>query len=736
MAHLQNKYRQLYQRQLIKTADSTNHVVIVLPTYNEKENIGPLIDKILKQTQYLRNARLSILVVDDSSPDGTAKIVLKYTQKYPNIYLLKGQKKGLGSAYIRGFAYATRHLKADIVFEMDADFSHDPSMISFFVYEIQKGYDFVIGSRYIEGGSIPKNWSLFRKLNSKWGNIFARHVAGLKDVKDCTSGYRAIRTSLLKKINLNKLKTKGYSFQMDLLHQAMKNNARISELPIQFTDRVLGNSKLRMRDIVEFIINSFLIRMPYLLPAAMIVMTGLVAFAAFIFGNFVALALITVQGTMHISLDALIIAGLVLLSILMIWQSMFSLYLMMYGWEDIDRIERDKLPNKYADPKYSFTALIPVRHEEHVIGDTIRAVAKIDYPEHLKEIYIIVRVDDEKTRAKVERVINQLNNPNIKLVLFGDMPINKPHSLNIGLRHATHDIVVIFDAEDQPSRDIYNIANTQILEKKLDVLQSGVQLMNFTSNWFATLNVLEYFFWFKSALHYFAKQAIIPLGGNTVFFKRTLLQSIGGWDEECLTEDADVGIRMSVFGAKIGVIYDEQHTTQEETPHSLGGFIKQRTRWNQGFLQILFKGDWKSLPTFRQRLLAIYILLIPQIQTVFLLMLPVSISLAFVLNLPVFFAMITFIPLLLLVLQLVAYNIGLYEFTKGYKLKYPITIPFAILFAFYPYLLILWISAMRALIRIATNNSTWEKTKHLNAHRVTEPSFSKVKARYFKVTKV
>jgi glycosyltransferase XagB len=736
MVRLQNKYRQLYQRRLNKSGEAGEHVVVVIPTYNEKDNIGPLIEGIQAQIQYLQNAQLSILVVDDSSPDGTAQVVQTYAKRYENVYLLKGQKQGLGRAYIRGFKYAMRYLQADIVFEMDADFSHDPAMISFFVYEIQKGKDFVIGSRYIEGGSIPSDWPYLRKLNSQWGNIFARHVAGLGSVKDCTSGYRAIRTSLLKKINLNKLKAKGYAFQIDLLHKAIKNNARISEVPIQFTDRIFGNSKLRKQDIAEFVINSFLIRMPYLLHVALFIMSVIVAITAFIFGNLVGLALMSVQGIglSLASMENLIIAGLVTLSVLMVWQSIFSLYLMMYGWEDVDRIELDKLPAQYAAPKYSFTALVPVRHEERVIGDTIRAIAAINYPEHLKETLIIVRIDDHKTREKAEKVIKKLNKPNVKLVLFGDLPINKPHSLNIGLSHATKDIVVIFDAEDQPSRDIYNVANTQMFTKKLDVLQSGVQLMNFKSNWFSTLNVLEYFFWFKSALHFFAKQGIIPLGGNTVFFKRKLLNTTGGWDEDCLTEDADIGIRMSSKGAKIGVVYDERHTTQEETPHSLESFIKQRTRWNQGFMQILWKGEWTDLPQLRQRLLAAYILIIPQLQAFFFLMLPISIFMAFVLDMPVLFAMITIVPLLLLLLQLIASTIGLYEFTKGYGMKFPIMMPAKLLFTFFPYQVILGLSAMRAIFRLVSGKTSWEKTLHLNAHRP-EPSIAKVKARYFTLNK-
>jgi cellulose synthase/poly-beta-1,6-N-acetylglucosamine synthase-like glycosyltransferase len=459
-------------------------------------------------------------------------------------------------------------------------------------------------------------------------------------------------------------------------------------------------------------------------------MAGIVAVSAFTLGNLTALALFNLQIGAAANTQTIIIAALVTLSTLMVMQSMFSIYLMLYGWEDAERVEKDRVPTVYNLPSLSFTALVPVRHEEHVIGDTILAVANIDYPEHLKETLVIIRTDDEKTRAKAERVIAKLNRPNVKIVLFGDLPINKPHSLNIGLAHATKDVVVIFDAEDQPSRKIYHIANTQMATKGLDVLQSGVQLMNFKSNWFSTLNVLEYFFWFKSALHYFAKQGIIPLGGNTVFFKKRLLNKIGGWDEDCLTEDADVGIRMSAKGARIGVVYDERHATQEETPHNLESFIKQRTRWNQGFMQILWKGEWTGLPKLHQRILAGYILVIPQLQAFFFLMLPASIFMAFVLDLPVLFAMITILPLLLLILQLIGYVIGMYEFTRGYGMKFPVWLPFKILYSFYPFQIILGLSAMRAVLRLITGKSSWEKTLHLNAHRP-EPSVAKVNARYF-----
>ncbi len=234
--------------------------VVVLPTYNEKGNIEKVLNAILKQNAHLDGVSLSILVVDDSSPDGTGRIVERFRKNHTNVYLLSGKKQGLGSAYIRGFLYAIDVLKADIIFQMDADFSHNPSDIPRFIDEILNGYDFVIGSRYITGGSIPSNWSWLRKLNSKWGNIFARHIAGMKDVRDCTSGYRAIRTEVLKKIEFNNLGVTGYAMLMNLLYQAVNHNARIREIPIHFTERTQGKSKLRLTDVVEFIINAFYIR--------------------------------------------------------------------------------------------------------------------------------------------------------------------------------------------------------------------------------------------------------------------------------------------------------------------------------------------------------------------------------------------------------------------------------------------------------------------------------------------
>ena len=233
-------------------------VYIILPTYNERANIGRMIDSLNEVFKSLAHD-MNILVVDDNSPDGTQDIVREYQTYHSHLHLITGQKQGLGKAYIRGMEEALR-LGADAVFEMDSDFSHDPSDVPRLLACLEAGADFVIGSRYVPGGSIPGEWSFYRKLNSKFGNIVARYVAGISPVRDCTAGFRCIRAPLLKRLDLGSIRTQGYGFQVSLLHAAYISGARIQEIPVQFTDRVAGESKLGLKDIIEFIINAGAIR--------------------------------------------------------------------------------------------------------------------------------------------------------------------------------------------------------------------------------------------------------------------------------------------------------------------------------------------------------------------------------------------------------------------------------------------------------------------------------------------
>ena len=238
----------------IDSINTNFKICFVLPTYNEEENIENIIQQILKEEKNQSKHTFSILVVDDNSTDETQTIVQRYISLNSKVHLVTGQKKGLGDAYKRGFNYALNDLQADLIFQMDSDGQHDTSLIPHFVSSIEKGRDVVIGSRFVEGATTP-DFSFSRLIMSKVGNLLVRYVGGITQVKDCTSGYRAIRASYLKELDFSYLSTRGYSFQSSLICDLAWRGANISEIPIEFSSRQGGDSKLALRDQIEFLLN-------------------------------------------------------------------------------------------------------------------------------------------------------------------------------------------------------------------------------------------------------------------------------------------------------------------------------------------------------------------------------------------------------------------------------------------------------------------------------------------------
>jgi cellulose synthase/poly-beta-1,6-N-acetylglucosamine synthase-like glycosyltransferase len=405
------------------------------------------------------------------------------------------------------------------------------------------------------------------------------------------------------------------------------------------------------------------------------------------------------------------------LNLLMTVQAIFNIRLRLFIWEKSDHASLNHAPAVYREPGLSFTILLPARHEEDVYRETIQKVYDLNYPKELMQIIAICREDDPGTIAEARAKLDELRTPHVQLLIFNDKPINKPHGLNLGLQVARGDVVTIFDAEDEPHPDILNIINTTMLNDDVDVVQSGVQLMNHNTRWFCFLNVLEYFFWFKSSLHFFARIGMTPLGGNTVFVRRELMEQLGGWDEYCLTEDADLGIRLSLAHARMRIIYDDEYVTREETPHTIEQFIKQRTRWNQGFIQILFKWEWLKLPKLSQRLLAFYVLILPELQALFAVLVPVAIAMIFLVKFPLWLAMFTFMPLGCFVLAVFIDLAGLHEFLKAHKRKWRWREAVILVLAFFPYQFILGVGACRAVYRYIQGASNWEKTAHIGQHR-------------------
>ncbi|MCB0727761.1 MAG: polyprenol monophosphomannose synthase [Ignavibacteriae bacterium] len=219
--------------------------LVIIPTYNEAENILKIIPEVLKNTT--PENEFNILVVDDNSPDGTAAMVEGMNNDKVNI-LKREKKSGLGTAYLAGFRYAIKN-EYDFVFEMDADFSHDPKYLKGFIDKINEGYDLVIGSRYINGISVL-NWPIRRLILSYLASMYTRIVTGLK-VMDTTAGFMCYRVSALKQIDLDQVKSNGYSFQIEMKFKFYKKGFRITETPILFIDRREGESKMSRKVVYE-----------------------------------------------------------------------------------------------------------------------------------------------------------------------------------------------------------------------------------------------------------------------------------------------------------------------------------------------------------------------------------------------------------------------------------------------------------------------------------------------------
>ena len=210
--------------------------LVIFPTYNEAENIKAIIEEVLRISP-----RLDVLVVDDNSPDRTWEIVEEMKRRNPRINLIKRERKmGLGTAYITGFKYAIKH-KYDFAFEMDADFSHNPLDIPRFI-ELLKDYDLIIGSRYLDGVSVV-NWPMKRLLLSYFANLFAKRITGAP-IKDLTSGFKCYKRCVLEGIDLDRIKSDGYGFQIEIDFLAWRKGFKVKEIPIVFIERRVGVSKM------------------------------------------------------------------------------------------------------------------------------------------------------------------------------------------------------------------------------------------------------------------------------------------------------------------------------------------------------------------------------------------------------------------------------------------------------------------------------------------------------------
>lgn len=391
---------------------------------------------------------------------------------------------------------------------------------------------------------------------------------------------------------------------------------------------------------------------------------------------------------------------------------------MLYAWRTPEALEATRFARtggrRAATRRRRFSLIVPARHEDAVLAHTIDGLAALEHDDF--EVICVVGDDDPATAEVARAAVGR--HPGVVRVLVDDsVPKNKPKALNRALPECTGEVVGVFDAEDEVSPGLLLAIEAALDQDRADVVQGGVQLMNLHSSWWALRNCLEYFFWFRSRLHFHADRRFIPLGGNTVFVRTALLRAVDGWDAECLAEDCELGVRLSSLGAQVSVAYEPSLVTREETPGSLRSLLKQRTRWNQGFLQVLRKGEWRGLPTSGQRWLARYTLVTPFLQALAGLLVPVSIALIIFAKTPAVITLVGFVPLLLVLASVAVEAIALHEFGRDFAVKIRLRDYVRLVLGTLPYQVLLAGAAVRAAWRESRDERGWEKTEHSGLHR-------------------
>jgi len=404
-------------------------------------------------------------------------------------------------------------------------------------------------------------------------------------------------------------------------------------------------------------------------------------------------------------------AGLVVVYAIFFLVGATTVAWMLYAWRNEDAPAESRFPPTRTEPQLSFSLIVPARHETDVLTRTLAELRRQDHPSF--EVVVVVGHDDPDTHAVAEAAI--AGDERFSIAVDTNEGKNKPKALNTGLLECRGDIIGVFDAEDVVAPTLLRAVDQLFRDSGADIVQGATQLMNVHSSWFAIRNVLEYYFWFKSRLHFHARAGFIPLGGNTVFVRQKWLVAIGGWDENCLAEDCDLGGRLSTLGAETAVAYTPELVTREETPNTLKGFIRQRTRWNQGYLQVLRKRDWQALP-WRPRVLAAYTLVFPFLQAMMAVILPIAIITMLFVPVPILLALLSFVPAVTVLVVLAIELVGLREFGLEFGVKTRVRDYIRLILGIVPYQVILAYAAARAVSREARGVRNWEKTAHVGAH--------------------
>jgi cellulose synthase/poly-beta-1,6-N-acetylglucosamine synthase-like glycosyltransferase len=445
-------------------------------------------------------------------------------------------------------------------------------------------------------------------------------------------------------------------------------------------------------------------------------------------------------------------------SLLMMVVAATTLAFQLYNWW---RPEHND-PHRYGEPdepRLPGVILVPMRHEEAVAGQTLERLAALHHPDYWV-VPIVDHPDDPGTAAIAHAKARE--HPG-KVLVCPYPEESDVHNKPIGLNAAVemlHELRIPFewvgvaDAEDLFHPDLLQMVDYRFRTSGAGIVQCGVQLMNFGSDpgglvlpagrfartrrwwrahasaWWRAANVLEYFKWFQSRLRLQAAVRVMPLGGNTVFFRRQFLDALHRrygtyWDEGCLTEDCKIGIVASVLGFDVDVVYVDELVTREETPTTLVKFIRQRVRWMQGFIHVFVERDWLRLPTLTQRVLAVYVLGFQFFQAAAGVFAPVALALALLHKAPVLLTLLATIPLAIGLLNVILDLLLLAQFGRTFGEKVRLRDYAGIVVGAYPFQVVLSVAAVWATARFVLGRNDWVKTVHAGTHLRAAPAGSR-----------
>lgn len=407
-------------------------------------------------------------------------------------------------------------------------------------------------------------------------------------------------------------------------------------------------------------------------------------------------------------------------SLALFLQSSVEAWRMMYSFRDPASVDKLRFPKpRKKGRRENFCIIVPARHEAAVIGHTLSVLAKQTHPN--VDIISVICDDDIDTLAAARAVAD--NEPRITVMAYPLAPNvkpSKPLQLNYVFDQTASKKYTIFgviDAEDTVHPELLMHVEAAFRDSKVDIVQGGVQLMNHDSSWYSLHNVLEYYRWFNSAMAFQADKKFMPLGGNTIFIRNQPLRDAKGWPVT-LTEDCSLGVLLSSrFQSRTAVYYDPRLATREETPDTLRGLFKQRVRWNQGFFHEWRTGVWLELPTFRQRLLAGYVLLGPLLLAIVNIFMAVSIFAILFVKTPVIWVMVMYLPLIPVIFLTVLNALYLHDFGKAFDRKVKLR-HYVVLFATAAiYQVVLNTAALWSVVRELRGDNSWYKTPHSGLHR-------------------